>query len=60
MSVQTFVEKHKVLTPVLFWGAWLLLILGLMVWRDNEPNLDVLEYQDEIYQETYPQYPWTQ
>lgn len=44
----------------------LLLFLGVgwVLWNaffsKPEPNWDVFEYQDEIYQETYPQYPWTQ
>ena len=39
MSIQTFVEKYKILTPLLFWGSLILIVLGLMTWRNTESTL---------------------
>jgi hypothetical protein len=39
MNLQQFIEKHKILTPIIFWGLWILLIILLM--RDTKPELNV-------------------
>lgn len=37
--VVSFVENHKILTPILFWGFWILLVWWLMARTDNAPDL---------------------
>jgi len=52
MSVQTFVEKHKTAIPIIFWGGLILIVLGLMTWRDTEPVL----YNSDGYSEARDSY----
>lgn len=40
MNLQQFAEKHKTLTPIIFWGFWILLIIFLVTARDTKPNLN--------------------
>ncbi|OGY59931.1 MAG: hypothetical protein A3B23_02155 [Candidatus Colwellbacteria bacterium RIFCSPLOWO2_01_FULL_48_10] len=38
--VVTFVESHKILAPIIFWGLWVLLLWWLMVRSDVKPDYD--------------------
>jgi len=40
MEVKHFVEKHKILTPIIFWGALVLIVLFFMALRDTKPDLN--------------------
>jgi len=40
MTLQQFTEKHKALTPIIFWGTLVLLIIFLMSIRDTKLDLN--------------------
>lgn len=40
MEIGKFTEKHKILTPVIFWGFLILLTLFFINLRDTKPDFD--------------------
>jgi hypothetical protein len=47
--VVSWIQDHKVLTPIIFWGAFIILLIGLSGLRDTEPNLSD-DYQVDYYE----------
>jgi len=40
MAIVKWIEKHKVLTSILFFGFWILLLWWLMAKNNNTPDLN--------------------
>mgnify|MGYP001589902885 FL=1 len=41
-----FIETHTILTQIVFWGLWVLLIWWLMARNDNRPDFNALQPLD--------------
>lgn len=46
MNLKQFTEKHKILTPLIFWGFWVLLVIFLMAMRDTQPDFNANDDYD--------------
>jgi hypothetical protein len=56
LALQQFTEKHKILTPIIFWGFLALLVWWLMARNNNTPDLRVPDngQMEDICPNGYP------
>lgn len=45
--IQDFIERHPILTPVIFWGFLGLFAFGVIGWSDTDSDFNPLEYETE-------------